>query len=113
MIEWLFGFTWCWLQPAFSRKVNNYANRSRHDNSINKPLALIRAGNSSSNGHRSIRLGSDSHRQDFADIILQRPDYDDSPEEFSSCLCLFGNCPAGKLVPEQPIPDNEFFFSFE
>ena len=49
-------------------------------------LSLIRAGNSSSNGHRSIRLGSDSHRQDFADIILQRPDYDDSPEEISSCL---------------------------
>jgi len=76
-------------------------------------LTLIRAGNSSSNGHRSIRLGSDSHRQDFAGIILQRPDYDDNQEEFSSSLRLFGNCPAGKLVPERPIPDNEFFLSFE
>ena len=76
-------------------------------------LTLIRAGNSSSNGHRSIRLGSDSHRQDFADIILQRPDCDDSSEEFSSNLSLFGNCPAGKLVPERPILDNEFFLSFE
>jgi hypothetical protein len=76
-------------------------------------LSLIRAGNSSSNGHRSIRLGSDSHRQDFAGIILQRPDYDDNQEEFSSSLRLFGNCPAGKLVPERPISDNEFFLSFE
>jgi hypothetical protein len=76
-------------------------------------LSLIRAGNSSSNGHRSIRLGSDSHHQDFADIILQRPDYDDSPEEISSGRHLFGNCPAGKLVPERAVPDNEFFLSFE
>jgi len=76
-------------------------------------LTLIRAGNSSSNGHRSIRLGSDSHRQDFAGIILQRPDYDDNQEEFSSSLRLFGNCLAGKLVPERPISDNEFFLSFE
>lgn len=76
-------------------------------------LSLIRAGNSSSNGHRSIRLGSDSHRQDFADIILQRPDCDDHQKEISSRRHRFGNCPAGKLVPEPPIPDNEFFLSFE
>lgn len=73
----------------------------------------MRAGNSSSNGHRSIRLGSDSHHQDFADIILQRPDYDDTLEEFSSRLPLFGYCLARKLVPERPILDNEFFLSFD
>ena len=76
-------------------------------------FSQIRAGNSSSNGHRSIRLGSDSHHQDFADIILQRPDCDDGPELFSSLLRPIGNCPAGKLVPERPISDNEFFLSFE
>ena len=76
-------------------------------------LSLIRAGNSSSNGHQSIRLGSDSHHQDFADIILQRPDYEGEPEEDSSGSDLSGYCPAGKLVPERPIPDNEFFLSFE
>ena len=76
-------------------------------------LTLIRAGNSSSNGHRSIRLGSDSHRQDFADIILQRPDYEDDSKEDSYESDLSGNCPAGKLVPERPISDNEFFLSFE
>jgi hypothetical protein len=76
-------------------------------------LSLIRAGNSSSNGHRSIRLGSDSHHQDFADIILQRPDDEGDSKEDSFELDLTGYCPAGKLVPERPIPDNEFFLSFE
>lgn len=82
-------------------------------NSINNPLTLIRAGNSSSNGHRSIRLGSDSHHQDFADINLQRPDYDDEQGEDIPGSDLSGNCPAGKLVSEWPIPDNEFFRCFE
>ena len=76
-------------------------------------FSQIRAGSSSSNGHRSIRLGSDSHRQDFADIILQRPDYEDDSKEDSYESDLSGNCPAGKLVPERPISDNEFFLSFE
>ena len=76
-------------------------------------FSQIRAGNSSSNGHHSIRLGSDSHHQDFADIFLQRPDYEDDSKENSYESDHSGNCPAEKLVPEQPILDNEFFLSFE
>lgn len=76
-------------------------------------LSQIRAGNSSSNGHRSIRLGSDSHHQDSADIFLQRPDYDDEPETGCPDSNLSGNCPACKLVPERQILDNEFLLRIE